>query len=487
MSKIIIIGSGFSGLAAASFLAKEGHEVIVLEKNALPGGRARRFEASGFTFDMGPSWYWMPDVFERFFALFGNEVTDYYELERLDPSYRVYWNDKPMDIPAKYENLRTLFESVETGSANKLDAFLKEAEYKYRVGMQKLVFKPGRSLSEFLDKELFSGIFRLDVFTSMKKHVNKYFKDEKLRQLMEFPILFLGASPQNTPALYSLMNYADIKLGTWYPKGGMYSIVEAMHKLALSLNVKFQFNTEATGFKFEGKSIKSVVTNKGSLRADVVLAAADYHHVETLLPQQLRSYSNQYWKTRKMAPSCLIYFVGLNKKLPELLHHSLFFDTPFSQHAREIYAEPAWPKEPLFYVSCTSATDEKTAPEGCENLFILIPVSSKLENDTIELRQKYFDMVIKRMEQHLGENLMEHIIFKRGYAKQDFIDDYHAFQGNAYGLANTLRQTAILKPSMKSKKISNLFFAGQLTVPGPGVPPALISGEVAAKEIFQHL
>lgn len=495
MKKAIIIGSGFAGLSAASFLARAGWDVTVLEKNATPGGRARTLEAEGFMFDMGPSWYWMPDVFERFFACFGKKVSDYYQLDRLDPSYRVYWPDGPMDLPASYEELSRLFESIEPGSAARLDQFMEGAAYKYEVGINKLVHKPGRSWAEFLDWDVAKGVFRLDVLSNMKKHIRKYFSNSKLQQLMEFPVLFLGALPENTPALYSLMNYADIRLGTWYPRGGMYRIVDAMYQLALEQGAKFRFNTPATGIVTgHGRATAVRYTDasgkEGSLEADVVVAAADYHFVETklLLPED-RSYSESYWNKRVMAPSCLLYYVGLNKKLPGVLHHSLFFDTDFGVHGKEIYRSREWPSDPLFYVCAPSVSDETVAPAGCENLFFLIPVATGLEGDTEELREKYFRQIIRRYEQQIGTSVEDAIIYKKSYSVSDFMTDYHSFKGNAYGLANTLSQTAVLKPSCRSAKVRNLFYAGQLTVPGPGVPPSLISGEVVAGEVarvFSH-
>ncbi len=484
--KVIIIGSGFAGLSAACFMAKAGWEVQVLEKNSMPGGRARKMMIDGFTFDMGPSWYWMPDVFEHFFNQFGRKVSDYYTLERLDPSYRVYWPDGPIDIPADYNQLRALFESLETGSGEMLDKFLEEAAYKYDVGIRKLVFKPGQSLTEFLDWQLMSGFFKLDVFTSMKKHVSRHFKNEKLRELMEFPVLFLGALPEDTPALYSLMNYADIKGGTWYPKGGMYSIVDAMYQLAKELGVTFHFNSPVTSLEIKGDVVEKVITAEASYAADVVIGGADYHHIETdLLPAAFRSYTPEYWDSRVMAPGCLLYYVGLNKKLSNIQHHTLFFDVSFQLHGQEIYKTKKWPTSPLFYVSATSVTDKDSAPEGCENLFFLIPVATGLTNDSEDLRESYFEMIIERFEKHIGESIRQNIIVKKSFAQQDFVKDYNAFKGNAYGLANTLLQTAILKPSIRSKKVKNLFYTGQLTVPGPGVPPSLISGEVVAGQIIK--
>jgi phytoene desaturase len=499
LKKIIIIGSGFSGLSAACFLAKAGYDVAVLEKHDMPGGRARVLKEGGFVFDMGPSWYWMPDVFERFFNCFGKKVSDYYDLKRLDPSYRVYWPDEVMDIPADYNQLLSLFEKKEPGSSKALNQFMSEAAYKYDVGINKLVHKPGQSLTEFADWDLVKGVFKLDVFTSIRKHVGKYFKNPKLQQLLEFPVLFLGALPQDTPALYSLMNYADIKLGTWYPKGGMFCIVNGMYSLAKELGVKFLFNHDVKEIRIENGMAKSVIAEKLVLHAgkevasapehfhaDVVIGSADYHFIESvLLEKKYRSYSESYWNKRVMAPSCLLYYVGLNKKLTNVPHHSLFFDVDFEEHGKEIYTDTKWPSDPLFYVCAASVTDETVAPDGCENLFFLIPVATGLQADTDILREKYFDQILNRFEQKTGQTVKQNIIYKRSYSVSNFINDYNSFKGNAYGLANTLMQTAVLKPSMKSKKVANLFYTGQLTVPGPGVPPSLISGEVVAKEVIK--
>ena len=489
--KVIIIGSGFAGLSAATFMAKAGWKVTVLEKHPIPGGRARYMKAAGFTFDMGPSWYWMPDVFERYFHQFGKKVSDYYQLERLDPSYRVYYSDGPLDIPADFSALQSLFEAIEPGAGQQLEKFIDEAAYKYEVGIKKLVFKPGQSIKEFIDLDLLKGLFKLDVFRSMKSHVAKFFTHPKLVELMEFPVLFLGALPEKTPALYSLMNYADIKGGTWYPQGGMYQIVQGMYSLAMELGVNFCFENNVNKIVIEEKMAKKVVALSVTgeeiiYEADVVIGGADYHHIETaLLPKAFRSYSEHYWNTRVMAPGCLLYYVGLNKKLKGIRHHSLFFDSSFAVHGKEIYTTKEWPSDPLFYVSVTSVTDETLAPPGCENLFLLIPVATGLSNDTEALRDTYFEMIIQRMEKHFGQSIKESIIYKKSFAQSDFVSEYNSFKGNAYGLANTLLQTAVLKPSCRSKKVKNLFYTGQLTVPGPGVPPSLISGEVVAGEVIR--
>jgi phytoene desaturase len=480
----IVIGSGFSGLSVSASLAQQGYQVTVLEKHALPGGRARQFSDSGYTFDMGPSWYWMPDVFEKYFASFGKKVSDYYDLHKLNPSYLVYWGkDDFTSIPSGVNEVVEMFEKEDPGSGVRLRKFLKEAEYKYEVGINKLVYKPGRSLREFADMELIAGVFKLDVFKSISKHVRKVTGNHRLIQLMEFPVLFLGALPGNTPALYSLMNYADMALGTWFPQGGMFEIVKAMHAVALEQGVKFVFNADVQEFTFINNVIKSVRVGQDEYFADVIISSADYQFTETkLLPEKFRSYSNKYWESRVMAPSSLIYYVGLNKKLDKLAHHNLFFDHSLDQHAVEIYTTPQWPSAPLFYVSLTTKTDASGAPDGHENMFILIPVAAGME-DTDDIKEKYFHVVIDRLEKLTGQTIKENIDFYKSFAYRDFVSEYNSFKGNAYGLANTLSQTAILKPTCKSKKVSNLYYTGQLTVPGPGVPPALISGKVVAKEI----
>ncbi len=379
--------------------------------------------------------------------------------------------------------LESLFESIEKGSSKKLRSFLKQAEYKYNVGVKDLVYKPSRSLLEFVDAKLLLGLLKMDVITSIAKHVRKHFKDERLIQLMEFPILFLGATAQNTPALYSLMNYADLSLGTWYPQGGMASVVNGMVKLSEELGVEIKYGEEVHSFSFQGKNVSKIHTSNGDHDCNVVVSSADYHHVDqNILPEHFRNYSKKYWNSRVMAPSSLLFYIGVDKELPKLQHHTLFFDEDFGLHAHEIYDDPKWPSKPLLYVSATSKTDDTVAPKGKENLVVLIPVAPDIE-DTEEIRERYFDIIMDKLESFTGESIRDAILVKKSYAHKDFISDYHSFKGNAYGLANTLKQTAILKPSLKNRKLKNLYFTGQLTVPGPGVPVSLISGEVVAREI----
>ena len=482
--RVVVIGSGFAGLSVASHLARDGYDVSVFEKNDTFGGRARSFSASGFTFDMGPSWYWMPDVFEAYFDHFGKQVSDYYELARLDPSYTIFFDENHrMDIPASFTALCNLFEKYETGSSEGLKKFLSEARLKYEVGMRDMVYKPGKSIAEFIDRRVISGAFKLQLLTPLSRHVRKFFTNKYLLELLEFPVLFLGAKPSKTPAMYSMMNYADIMLGTWYPKGGMIKIIDGMVALATELGVKFHTNSPVTSIPVENGEALGIIANGKLYKADIVISSADYHHTDSkLLTAAYRNYSESYWESRTMAPSSLIYFLGIDKKIDGLEHHNLFFDADFNRHAEEIYDDPKWPEKPLFYVSVTSKSDNTVAPAGFENLCILIPTAPGLiETDAIQ--DEYFDMVIERIERITGQNVRDHIVFRRNFACSDFIKDYNSFNGNAYGLTNTLRQTAVFKPKLKSKKVKNLYYTGQLTVPGPGVPPSLISGRIVAREV----
>lgn len=483
---INIIGSGFSSLASACYLAQAGYKVSIFEKNDQIGGRARLFEKDGFRFDMGPSWYWMPDVFDRFFADFGKHSSDFYELVRLSPAYRVFFDDfSHIDIPNSIEEIYNIFEKEEPGSSVHLKAFLKEAAYNYDVAIKNLVYKPGLSPIELVTPQTVSNLNQF--VTTIRQKVRKRFKNKKLIQILEFPVLFLGAKPQDTPAFYSFMNYADLMLGTWYPKGGMYKIVEAFQSLAESLGVKIHTNAPVDKILTENGKAIGISVNGKAYYSDVVLSGADYHHTETLLDEQQRGYSEKYWDKRTFAPSALLFYVGFDKKLKGLTHHNLFFDKSFDAHALEIYDKPKWPEDPLFYASFTSLTDPTVAPEGKENGFFLIPLAPDLKGDDEEMREKYFEVIMDRMEEHTGQSIRDHIIFKRSFCVADFKKDYHSYKGNAYGMANTLRQTAFLRPSIKSKKVDNLFFTGQLTVPGPGVPPALISGKIASEQIIKTL
>lgn len=475
---ISIIGSGFSSLSAACYLAQSGHQVEIFEKNSTPGGRARQLKKDGFVFDIGPSWYWMPDVFEKFFGDFGKKVSDYYELERLDPGYQVYFgkNDSIL-IGDSLEKIYVAFEAEEKGSAAKLKKFIGKAADNYKIAIDELVYRPGVSPLELVTPDTVKklGYF----FSNVKREVNREFKNPKLAQILQFPVLFLGAKPADTPAFYNFMNFADFGLGTWHPKDGMYSIVKGMVKLAESLGVKIHLDSSVEKILLENKKAIGIKISGKNIFSDIVLSGADYHHTETLLPKNLRAYSEAYWDKKTFAPSSLLFYVGLNKKVKNVSHHTLFFDVDFDTHAQTIYDSAQWPKEPLFYANFPSISDPNMAPLGKEACFILIPIAPGLK-DTAELRDRYFDIVLDRLEKLTDQSLKDDILFRSSFCVNDFISVYNSYKGNAYGMANTLLQTAFLRPKLKSKKVKNLYFTGQLTVPGPGVPPALISGKLVA-------
>jgi phytoene desaturase len=478
---ITIIGSGFSSLAAASYLAQSGHKVTVYEKNSSIGGRARQLKIDGFTFDMGPSWYWMPDVFERFFADFGKKTTDYYELIKLSPAYRVYFGiDEFIAIADNLPEIIATFESIEKGSGIVLEKFMLEAQSNYDIAIKDLVYRPGVSPLELITVETAKKVGQF--FSNISRDVRKKFKNEKLIQILEFPVLFLGAKPSDTPSFYSFMNFADFGLGTWHPKTGMFDVVRGMVSLATELGVKFVTNAAIEKIIVENKTAKGIVVNGTEIYSDVVLSGADYHHTETLLEEQYRAYSEKYWDSRVFAPSSLLFYVGFNKKIHNISHHALFFDTDFYQHAKDIYDEPRWPDEPLFYANFPSLTDSSAAPEGMESAFFLVPLAPGIE-DTEALRNEYFDKIMDRFESLTQQEVRSSIIVKQSFCKNDFVSEYNSYKGNAYGMANTLLQTAFLRPKLKSSKVSNLYFSGQLTVPGPGVPPALISGKLVSELI----
>ncbi|MCL6275608.1 phytoene desaturase family protein [Muricauda sp. 2012CJ35-5] len=484
MKKAIVIGSGFSSLSAACYLAKAGLEVEIFEKNTTVGGRARQLVRDGFTFDIGPSWYWMPDIFEKFFAEFGKQPSDYYQLNKLNPAYKIFFKDDEITIGDCMDQICLEFERIEAGSSNQLRSFIKKAQDNYDIAINKVVLKPGISPLELVTKDT---VLRLDqFFKTISQEVRKRFDNPKLISTLEFPVLFLGAKPSNTPSFYSFMNFADFGLGTWHPEGGMYQVIRAMADLAKELGVTIHTDHSIDKILVLDGVICGVNTRGKNVTSDYVVSGADYHHSETLLDKKYRQYSENYWQTRTYAPSSLLFYIGFDKKLENVNHHNLFFDTDFELHAKEIYDHPQWPTNPLFYANFPSITDSSMAPNGCENGFFLVPIAPGLE-DTPELRAQYFDIVMDRFESITNQVVRNSIIFKESFCVKDFIEQYNSFKGNAYGMANTLKQTAFLRPNLKSSKVKNLFFTGQLTVPGPGVPPSLISGKLVADLLTKNL
>lgn len=481
--KIIIIGSGFSSLSASCYLAKAGYEVSIFEKNSTVGGRARQLIREGFTFDIGPSWYWMPDIFDKFFLDFEKQTSDFYHLEKLSPAYKIFFSDDIITIGDTMDKICIEFERIEPGSSKHLRKFIAAAQENYSIAIEKVVLKPGISPFELITKDT---ILKVDqFFKTISGEVRKKFKNPKLISTLEFPVLFLGAKPSNTPSFYSFMNYADFGLGTWHPKGGMYEVIKAMSGLAKELGVTINTAKAVDKILVENGKTVGILSDGQKYESDFVVSGADYHHSETLLDKEYRQYSETFWNGKTFAPSCLLFYIGFDRKLNNVEHHNLFFDTDFEKHAQEIYDTPSWPSDPLFYANFPSVTDKSMAPDGCETGFFLVPIAPALE-DTPELREQYFDLIIERFEKRTEQKILDNIIFKESFCVNDFIEEYNSFKGNAYGLANTLSQTAFLRPKLRSGKVKNLYFTGQLTVPGPGVPPSLISGKLVCDLILKQ-
>lgn len=480
---IAIIGSGFSSLSAACYLAKAGNQVAIYEKNESIGGRAAQLTKDGFTFDMGPSWYWMPDIFEKFFNDFGKKSSDYYQLDKLSPAYKIFFADEVITIGDCMDKICAEFERIEAGSSTHLRKFIALAQENYEIAINKIVLRPGLSPFELVTKET---VLKVDqFFKTISSEVRKRFKNPKLIATLEFPVLFLGAKPSDTPSFYSFMNFADFGLGTWHPQGGMYRIIEAMGSLAEELGVKIHTNANVEKILVTSNTCNGIICNGSTILADIVVSGADYHHSESLLDAKYRQYSEAYWNKKTFAPSSLLFYIAFDGKLKNVDHHNLFFDTDFERHAKEIYDNPQWPTSPLFYANFPSITDKSMAPEGCETGFFLVPIAPGLE-DTKELREQYFDLIMDRFEEKTGQKVLDKIRFKETFCVNDFVERYNSYKGNAYGMANTLSQTAFLRPKLKSSKVTNLYFTGQLTVPGPGVPPSLISGKLVSKLLTKN-
>ena len=486
MKKVLVIGGGFAGLSSAAFLAKEGFDVTLVEKNAEIGGRARLFKKEGYSFDMGPSWYWMPEIFEKFFNELGYNTKDVYDLKKLDPGFKIIFNDEEIELPANWEEVCEIFDKYEENGAYKLNAFMKDAEKKYRIGLEFLYNSPGLSFTELFNTKILKNINKLQLLTSYRNHIKRYFTNPYLINILEFPVLFLGTSAKHTPALYSLMAFSGIKQGTFYPIGGFNAVIKAMEKVCVDLGVKIFTKQTVKKINVKNSQVYSISTIEKEIETDYLIASADYAHVEDkLIEKKYRNYSSKYWQKKSFSPSSLLFYLGVSKKLEKLEHHTLFFDEDIEQHSNDIYEKPIWPKKPLFYTCCPSKTDSKVAPKGKENLFILMPIAAGLK-DTKQTREKYFEIIMNRLEKFCKLDIRKNIEYKKSYCINDFVKDYNAYKGNAYGLANTLMQTANLKPKIKNKKIKNLFYTGQLTVPGPGVPPSIISGQLVAKQIIKR-
>ena len=480
--RAVVIGAGVGGLASAALLARAGFRVTVLEKNDSVGGRARIWRQKGFTFDMGPSWYLMPEVFENFFGLFGRSREQYYQLQELSPYYRVFFHPREwVDVTSDRRQVLDLFESFEPGGAKRLEKYLDRAKYKYDVAMKEFLYKDYGSVFDFLNARMLIEGTRLNVFGRLDRSVRRYFRDRRARQILEYAMVFLGTSPQAAPALYSIMSHVDLNLGVHYPIGGLSAVSAGIAKLAEEQGVRVRLNAEVKQIQV-GPSARAtrVVTAEDEIETDVVLVNADYPFTEThLLEPAYRSLPAAYWKRRVFAPSMFILYLGLNRSLKNLVHHNLYFSEDWNEHFDTIFKVPSWPQEPCFYLSCITKTDPQMAPKGQENVFVLVPVAPGLE-DGEAFRERYADQVIEHIEKVIGEQFRSSIVVRRIFSHRDFISDYNAYGGTALGLAHTLNQTAFFRPAFRSKKVENLYYAGQYTHPGVGVPMVLIAAQVAA-------
>lgn len=481
--KIGIIGAGFGGLTTACLLAKKGYDVTLIEKNSSTGGRARKFTENGFTFDMGPSWYLMPDTINEIFELLGTTAKKELDLIRLDPNYKMFFSDESILIRKDIEKNLELFERLEPGVTKKFLEYLEDSKYKYEVSLEEFIEKPFLKLSDLLNLNMLKKGSKLDIFLSFDKFLKKNFRSDKLRKILGYTMVFLGGSPNNTPALYSLMSHADFNLGVYYPKGGLNAVAVALEKIAKKNKVKILLNTDVKKINVNKKNAKSITTNKETLEFDKIIVNADYAFAETkLLDKKYVSYPKKYWDKKVIAPGAFIMYIGVKGKIKALEHHNLMIANNWVEHFNEIFEKPDWPTNPSYYICCPSKTEKEVAPKGCENLFVLVPVAPGL-SDNEQIREYYFKKIIKDIEEHVGQKISDKIIYKRIYAHKDFKKDYNSYKGTALGLAQTLFQTAYFRPRLKSKKVKNLYYVGQYTNPGIGVPITMLSAKIVTNLI----
>jgi phytoene desaturase len=486
-SEVTVVGGGFGGLSTACYLADAGADVRVLEKNEQLGGRASRLHAEGFRFDMGPSWYMMPDVFERFFGHFDRQPSDYYELEQLDPHYRIFFKDGDQcDARGDPEYMRDLFESYEDGAGEAFDEYLATSERHYETAMEDFVYEDRSRLRDFLDPDVVRATpVGLTLLRSMQSHVDKYFDNPKLKQIMQYTLVFLGGAPQNTPALYNIMSHVDFNLGVYYPDGGMGRVVDGVVEMGRELGVTYETGREV-GEITRRRDGFLVETADRTYEPDSVVCNADYAHVDQdLLPEHERQYDDDYWEGRTYAPSAFLIYLGVEGDVDPLAHHTLVFPEDWDRHFEQIFDDPSWPDEPAYYICVPSQTDDSVAPAGHSNLFVLVPVAPGL-HDGDSIRETYRDRIVADIAEHTGVDLRDRIVVEEQFSVSDFGDRYNATEGTALGLAHTLRQTSLLRPGNRSSAVDGLYFTGSFTTPGVGVPMCLISGQHTANALIDE-
>jgi phytoene desaturase len=487
-SSVVVVGGGFGGLSTACYLADAGADVTLLEKNEQLGGRASRLERDGFRFDMGPSWYLMPDVFEDFFGYFDRTPSDYYELTRLDPHYRIFFKDGDrVDMVPDLDANRRTFESYEPGAGAKFDEYLRKSERNYRIGMEHFVYEDRTELSDFVDVDVLRHAWGLSLVGSMQDHVERYFDHPKLQQIMQYTLVFLGGAPNNTPALYNLMSHVDFNMGVYYPEGGLGGVVDGIASLGEELGVTY--HTDSPVAQIRGREGAFVVRTEDGREfyADSVVSDADYRHTEMeLLPPEKRQYDEDYWESRTYAPSAFLLYLGVEGDVDPLAHHTLVLPTDWNDHFEKIFDDPEWPGDPAYYLCVPSETDDDVAPEGHSNLFVLVPVAPGLE-DTPERRRRYRDLILDDVADNTGVDLRDRIVFEESFCIDDFEERYNSTKGTALGLAHTLRQTALFRPPHHSEAVDGMYFTGSFTTPGIGVPMCLISGQLTAETMAERV
>ena len=483
-SSVVVIGGGFGGLSTACYLSDAGADVTVLEKNEQLGGRASRLEVDGFKFDMGPSWYLMPDVFERFFNYFDREPSEYYELTRLDPHYRIFFKDgdRVEMVPDREQN-REVFESYEPGAGDRFDEYLAKSKKNYEVGMEHFVYEDRAELSDYADWDVMKNARGLSLIGSMQDHVEQYFDHPKLQQIMQYTLVFLGGAPTNTPALYNLMSHVDFNMGVYYPENGVGGVVDGIVELADELGVTFHTNAPVSEIRGREGAFVTRTETDAEFYSESVVSNADYRHTEMeLLPPEKRQYDPDYWDSRTYAPSAFLLYLGVEGDVGDLAHHSLVLPTDWDDHFEQIFDDPAWPADPAYYLCVPSQTDDDVAPDGHSNLFALVPIAAGLD-DSEEHRQRYRNLILDDIAEHTGVDLRDRIVVERSFCVDDFADRYNSTAGTALGLAHTLEQTALLRPGHHSSAVDGLYFTGSFTTPGIGVPMCLISGQLTAEKM----
>lgn len=486
-TKVVVIGGGIGGLAAAALLAKHGYQVTILEKNEMLGGRARKYVDGPYVFDMGPSWYMMPDVFETYFQLLSKDIKEYLDLKKLPIHYKVFYdNGNTYLINENLEDVKLQFEKAEKGASENLQRYLDKSRQLYQVATDKMVFFDYQTIWPLLNPGLLFKLPLISLLKNFHQDVATYFKNPELQKIIEFTTVFLGGSPYNTPAFYELISHTDFNQGIFYPQGGIFKIVEALEKICLEFGVIIEKSVEVQKIVVENGVARQVIGNNKEYDADVVVGNADYHFLETkLLEKKWQTYSDNYWNKKTLSPSGLIIYLGLDKKFAKLEHHNLYFNDSWEDGFKKVYQEPSWPENSSYYVHVPSRTDNSVAPENHETMMILVPVAAGL-GDADEIREEQAVKVLQHLERLIGEPITPHIKSKRIFSHRDFISAYHAFRGCAFGLAHTLRQTAMFRPKNFSRKVKNLYFVGQYTNPGVGMPTTLISAQIVANLIKKN-